>query len=99
MITGAATEVLRNSGQPLRLIWSPNLGAFAVRAAGVLCAFSSVVDALPAQCLRHSAAGPVQIPLSLLFLELSGYYVNAVQLQVNAAHVLVRRGIDRDGSR
>jgi hypothetical protein len=37
--------------------------------------------------------------LSLLFLELSGYYVNIVQLHVNAADVLVRRGIDRDGSR
>ena len=46
-----------------------------------------------------SAAGPVQIPLSLLFLELSGYCVNAVQLHVNAADVLVRRGIDRDGFR
>jgi hypothetical protein len=32
-----------------------------------------------------SAAGPVQMPLSLLLLELSGYYVNTVQLHVNAA--------------
>jgi len=40
-----------------------------------------------------SAARPVQIPLSLLFLELSGYCVNAIQLHVNAADVLVRRGI------
>jgi hypothetical protein len=31
--------------------------------------------------------------LSLLFLELSGYYVNAVQLHVHAADVLVRCGI------
>ena len=46
-----------------------------------------------------SAAGPVQIPLLLLFLELGGYYVNAVQLHVNAADVLVRRGIDREGFR
>jgi hypothetical protein len=46
-----------------------------------------------------SAARLTQIPLSLLLLELSGYYVNAVQLHVNAADVLVRRGIDRDGSR
>jgi hypothetical protein len=37
--------------------------------------------------------------LSLLFLELSGYGVNAVQRHVNAADVLVRRGVDRDGSR
>ena len=40
-----------------------------------------------------STAEPVQIPFSLLFLELSGYYMNAVQLHVNAADVLVRRGI------
>ena len=46
-----------------------------------------------------SAADLAQIPLSLLFLELSGHYVNTVQLHVNAADVLVRRGIDRDGSR
>ena len=46
-----------------------------------------------------SAAGLVQVPLSLLFLELSGYYVNAVQLHVNAADVLVRCGVDRDGFR
>jgi len=46
-----------------------------------------------------SAAGPVQVPLSLLFLELSGYDMNAIQLHVNAADVLVRPGIDRDGSR
>ena len=46
-----------------------------------------------------SAAGLVRLPLSLLFLELSGYYVNAVQLHVNAADVLVRLGVDRDGSR
>jgi hypothetical protein len=37
--------------------------------------------------------------LSLLFLELSGYYVNAVRLHVNAADVLVRYGVDRVGSR
>ena len=46
-----------------------------------------------------SAAGLVRIPLSLLFLKLSGYGVNAVQLHVNAADVLVRHGIDRDDSR
>ena len=46
-----------------------------------------------------SAADLALIPLSLLFLELSGHYVNTVQLHVNAADVLVRRGIDRDGSR
>ena len=46
-----------------------------------------------------SAADPVQIPLSLLFLELSGYYVNAVQLHVHAADALVRRGIHREAFR
>ena len=35
--------------------------------------------------------------MSLLFLELSNYCVNTVQLYVNAADVLVRRGIDGDG--
>ena len=44
-----------------------------------------------------SAADPVQIPLSRLFLKLSGYYVNAVQLHVHAADVLVRCGIHREG--
>jgi len=46
-----------------------------------------------------SAAGPMQITLSLLFLELGGYCVNAVQLHVYAADVLVRRGVDGDGFR
>jgi len=45
------------------------------------------------------AADLVQTPLSLLFLELSGYCVSAVQLHVNAADVLVRRGVDRGGFR
>ena len=67
-----------------------------VSAAGVLCAF-------PAWWTRYldsvSAARLAQVPLSLLFLELCGYSVNAVQRHVNAADVLVRRGVDRDGSR
>ena len=46
-----------------------------------------------------AAAGPVQIPLSLRFLELIGYYVNVVRLHVHAADVLLRHGIDRDASR
>jgi len=37
--------------------------------------------------------------LSLLFLELTGYCVNAVQLHVYAADVLVRYGVDRDDFR
>jgi hypothetical protein len=41
----------------------------------------------------------MKVPLSLLFLELSGYYVNAVQLHVYAADVLVRCGVDRQGFR
>ena len=46
-----------------------------------------------------SAAGQVQTSLSLLFLELTGYNVNAVQLHVYAADVLLRRGVDRDDFR
>ena len=46
-----------------------------------------------------SAAGQAQISLSLLLLELIGYWMNAVQLHVNAADVLVRCGVDRDGFR
>jgi hypothetical protein len=46
-----------------------------------------------------SAADPMQIPLSLLFFEFSGYCVNAVQLHVNVADVLVRRGVHREGFR
>ena len=76
--------------------WSPNLGVFAVSAAGVLCAF-------PAWWTRYldsvSAARLVQVPLSLLFLELSGYCINAVRLHVYAADVLVRCGVDRDDFR
>ena len=79
-----------------RRSWSLNLGVFAVSAAGVLCAF-------PAWWTRYLdsvfAADLAQIPFSLLFLELSGYGVNAVQRHVNAADVLLRRGVDRDGSR
>ena len=78
------------------VIWSPNLGVLAVSAAGVLCAF-------PAWRTRYldgvSAARLARIPFSLLFLELSGYGVDAVQRHVNAVDVLVRRGVDRDGSR
>jgi hypothetical protein len=46
-----------------------------------------------------SAADPVQIPLSGLFLELSGYYMNAVQLHVYAADVLVKCRVHREGFR
>ena len=68
---------------------------FAV-AAGVLCAF-------PACWMRYlnsvSAASPAHASLLLLFLELSGYFINAVRLHVYAADVLVRCGVDRDGFR
>ena len=46
-----------------------------------------------------SAAGPTQIALLLMLFELSGYYVNTVQLHVHAADVLVRCGIDMEGFR
>jgi hypothetical protein len=78
------------------VIWSPNPGVLAAAAAGVLCAFCCLVDALPRRRLRRR---PVQTSLSLLFLELNGYYVNAVRGHVNAADVLVSRGMDRDDSR
>jgi hypothetical protein len=72
------------------------VGVLAVVAAGVLCAFA-------AWWTRYlnsvSAADPVQIPLLLLFLELGGYYVNAIQLHVHAADVLVRCGIHREDFR
>ena len=78
------------------VIWSPNLGVFAVSAAGVLCAF-------PAWWTRYldsvSSARLARSSLSLLFLELSDYGVNAIQLHVNAADDQVRPGIDRDDSR
>ena len=46
-----------------------------------------------------SAADPVQITLSLLFLELRCYCVSTMQLHVYAADVLVRHGVDGDGFR
>lgn len=46
-----------------------------------------------------SAAGTVQTPLSLPFLELTGCCVNTVQLHVNAAGVLVSHGVDGEDSR
>ena len=77
---------------PTRLTSSPDLGVFAVAAAGALRAFS----AWWTHYLNSaSAAELAQIPLSPLFLELTGYYVNAVQLHVYAVDVRVRRGVDR----
>ena len=88
------TETARENARRAAVISSPHLGVSAVAAAGVPCAF-------PAWWTHYlnsvSAAGQVQIPLSLLFLELSGYYVNAVQLHVHAADVLLRCGIHREG--
>jgi hypothetical protein len=46
-----------------------------------------------------SAAGHVQFLLSLRFFDFNGYCVNAVQLHVAAADVLVRCGDDREGFR
>jgi hypothetical protein len=40
---------------------SPNLGVFAVAAAGVLCAFRCVVDALPEQCLRRRSGADILV--------------------------------------
>jgi len=91
------TESLKKNTRRPAVISSPDLGVFAVAAARVFCVH------FPAWWTHYlnsvSAADSMQIPLSLLFLELSGYCVNAVQLHVNAADVLVRRGVDRDGFR
>jgi hypothetical protein len=84
------------ASRDIRRIWSPNLGVLAVAAAGVLCVFCCLVDALPGQCLRRR---PVHTPFSLLFLELNGCCLNAVRLHVYAADVLVTLGVDRDGFR
>ena len=46
-----------------------------------------------------SAVRLARIPLSLLLLELIGYFVSVVQLHVHPADVLVRRGVDGDGFR
>jgi hypothetical protein len=62
----SVTDTVSSSAQVAAVISSLDLGVFAVAAAGVLCAFSCVVDALPEQCLRRRLA---QILLSLLFLE------------------------------
>ena len=95
------TGLTQRAGRPENLrgaavIFSPDLGVFAVAAAGVLCGFAAsrthYLDSV-------SAAYPAQVPLSLLFLELNGYYANAVQLHVHAADIQVRRGVDREDSR
>jgi hypothetical protein len=46
-----------------------------------------------------AAASPPQVSSSLLFFELGGYRLNAVQLHVTAADILVRRGVDTGDSR
>jgi len=46
-----------------------------------------------------SNVDPVQIPLSLLFFEFSGSYVNAVQLHVNNARVALHKGFSQTGFR
>ena len=98
-LTGTVTKSNLGLRAPARVpavIWIPNLSVFALIAAGALCAFPGTwthyLDSV-------FAAEPAQIPLSLMFLELSGYYVTAVQLHVNAASALVRRGVDGEGSR
>jgi hypothetical protein len=61
------------------VISSPDLGVFAVAAAGVLCAFPGVVGALPKHCLRRKPG--THISLSMPLLELSGYGSSVVRLQ------------------
>ena len=45
------------------------------------------------------AAELIRSSLLMLFLELSGYCVNAMQRNVYAADVVVRGGVDRDDYR
>ncbi len=78
------------------VISSPDSGVSAVTAVGVLCAFPA--------CWIHylnsvSAANPAHTSSPLLFLELIGYCITAVQLHVYAADVLVKCGVDRDDFR
>jgi drug/metabolite transporter (DMT)-like permease len=88
-------KLSKNAHSPA-VIWSPNLGVFAVAAAGVLFAF-------PASWTRYLdsvfAVGLVRSPCRCCFLELSGHCVNGVWLHVNTADVLVRCGKDRADSR
>src|SRR5215469_8834357 len=63
--------------------------------APLLCAFCCVVDPLSEHCRRRRSSA---CPLSLLFFEFSGSCVNAVQLHVYDADVLVRRGVHRTAS-
>ena len=90
------TRNVRKNARSAVVISSPNLGVLAVAAAGALCAFAA---GWTRYLNSASAADSVQIPLLLMFLELGDYYVNAVQLHVHAADVLVRRGVHREGFR
>src|SRR5262245_48137429 len=56
----------RSSGDARRaaVISSPDLGVFAVTAAGVLCAFGCLLDALPEHCLRGmSGVNPLVVAI------------------------------------
>jgi hypothetical protein len=65
-------------GAQSRRISSPDLGVFAVTAAGVLCAFPGVVGAYLNSVYAASLA---HISLSMPLLELSGYGWSVVRLQ------------------
>jgi len=96
------------------VISSPDLGVIAVAAAGVLCAFSCVVDALPEQCLRRR---PGAIPLVVAIFRtkrLLREYCSATcqrrrrpgqvrhrqgRLQITAVLVDLRLCSDQDGHR
>jgi hypothetical protein len=77
------------------VVSSLNLGVFRCSRRACFVCFFCVVAALPELCLRRR---PMQIPCRCCF-KLSGYYLNAVQLHVNAADVLVKRGIYGQGLR
>jgi hypothetical protein len=85
-----------NNRAPSRRYLQPFFRVLAVAAGGVLWAFAA---SWTHYLNNVFAAYALQISLSLLFFEFSGYCVNAVQLHVYAADVLVRRGVDREGFR
>jgi len=85
-----------NNRAPTRRYLKPGSGCPRCSRRRCLCALCSAGNALSEHCLRRR---PVRIPSSLMLFELNDYDVNAVQLHVSAADVLVRCGIDRKGFR
>ena len=91
-VFGRARGLSRNSRRYLE----PEFGCLRCKRRGCLYAFAAwrtrYLDSVSAVRLART-------PFSLLFLELSSYYLNVVQRHVYAEDVLVRCGVDRDDSR